>query len=52
MNRSSGGDKTVSSGTITYRGPTMEGMFKMKITGKANMQMTTKLSGKRIIDFK
>ena len=49
---SSGGNETFSKGKITYSGTTMEGTITMEVTGQANMQMTTKLSGKRIGDCK
>ena len=45
---SSEGNETVSSGRITYAGTTMEGTFEMKVSGQANMQMTSRLSGRRI----
>ncbi len=38
--------KSSGSGKITYSGNTMKGSIKMKVPG--NIQMTTKLTGKRI----
>lgn len=49
---SSGGSETLAKGTITYSGATMEGTIQMEVSGQASMQMTTKLSGKRIGDCK
>jgi hypothetical protein len=48
MKCSAGGNDSVSSGVLTYNGSTMKGTIKMEVSGRAAMQMTTKLSGKRI----
>lgn len=42
------GNKTVSNGTLTYRGTTMEGSMQFEVSGEQQAQMTTTFSGKRL----
>ena len=48
MKCSAEGNDSVSSGVLTYNGSSMKGTIKMEVSGRAAMQMTTKLSGKRL----
>ncbi len=43
-----GGATTTISGSMTYKGDSMEGTTNMKISGPASMEMATKMSGKYI----